>query len=87
MRLFNGLERSDYQDILRAVGRLCDANGWRNLRIIECDEGIILQYTDGATEREFTTYLFSDEDLQAMLRESYTHRQPAPGRQLNATAD
>jgi hypothetical protein len=74
MRLFNGLEKTDYQDTLRAVGRLCDANGWRNLRIVECDEGLILQYTIGASSREFATYLLSDEDLQAMLRESYTHR-------------
>jgi len=74
MRLFNGLENTDYQDTLRAVGRFCDANGWRNLRIVECDEGLILQYTVGATSRDFATYLLSDEDLKAMLRESYTHR-------------
>jgi hypothetical protein len=74
MRLFNGLDQTDYQDTLRAVGRLCDANGWRNLRIVECDEGLILQYTAGASSREFATYLLSDEDLQALLRDSYTHR-------------
>ncbi len=74
MRLFNGLDNTDYQDTLRAVGRFCDTNGWRNLRIIECEEGMILQYTVGASSREFSTYLLSDEDLKAMLRESYTHR-------------
>ena len=84
MRLFSGLDRTDYQDVFRAVGRLCDANNWRNLRIVECDEGLILQYTAGASDREFVTYLFSDEDLQAMLRESYTFRTPSPGRRLNA---
>ena len=84
MRLFSSLDRTDYQDVLRAVGRLCDANDWRNLRIVECDEGLILQYTAGAADREFVTYLFSDEDLQAMLRESYTLRSPRPGRLLNA---
>ena len=84
MRLFNGLDRTDYQDILRAVGRLYDANGWRNLRIVECDEGLILQYTAGATEREFMTYLFSDEDIEAMLREAYTYRLPERGRRLNS---
>ena len=80
MRMFNGLDRTDYQDILRVVGRLCDANNWRNLRIVECDEGLILQYTAGADQRDFVTYLFSDQDLQAMLRESYTHRQHGTGR-------
>lgn len=87
MRLFNGLERSDYQDVLRAVGRLCDAYGWRNLRIVECAEGLILQYTEGATEREFTTYLFSDEDMEAMLRDAYTHRQVAPEPTVDAPTD
>ena len=84
MRLFNGLDRSDYQDILRVVGRLYDANGWRNLRLVECDEGLILQYTVGATDREFVTYLFSDADLEGMLREAYTQRLPEAGRRLNA---
>ncbi len=84
MRLFNGLDRTDYQDILRVVGRLCDANSWRNLRIVECDEGLILQYTAGATDREFVTYLFSDDDLEGMLREAYTQRLPEAGRRLNA---
>jgi hypothetical protein len=83
MHLFNGLTRTDYQDILRAVGRLYDANGWRNLRIIECDEGLILQYTVGATDREFVTYLFSDADLEGMLREAYTQRVPQTSRRLN----
>jgi len=91
MRLYNGLDKTDYQDTLRAVGRLCDTNGWRNLRIVECDEGLILQYTIGSTSREFSTYLLSDEDLQAMLRESYTHRRkhvlprPAPIPGTNAS--
>jgi hypothetical protein len=83
MRLFSGLERTDYQDILRAVGRLCDANGWCHLRLIECDEGLILQYTTGPTEREFTTYLLSDDDLEVMLRESYTLREREARRQFN----
>lgn len=85
MRLFNGLDRTDYQDVLRAVGRLCDANHWRNLRLVECDEGLILQYTAGATEREFVTYLFGDADLEALLRDAYADRHPA-ARQLNAPA-
>ena len=84
MRLFSGLDRTDYQDVLRAVGRLCDANNWRNLRIVECDEGLILQYTAGANEREFVTYLVSDDDVQELLRDAYTHRHPAGARRLNA---
>ena len=87
MRLFSGLERTDYQDILRAVGRLCDTNNWRNLRLIECDEGLILQYSASATEREFASYLLSDDDLQAMLREAYTLRDHEAARRFNAPSE
>jgi hypothetical protein len=87
MRLFNGLDRTDYQDILRAVGRLCDTNNWRNLRLIECDEGLILQYSTRAAEREFASYLLSDDDLQSMLRESYTLRDHEAARRFNAPSE
>ena len=87
MRLFSGLDRTDYQDVLRAVGRLCDTNNWRNLRLIECDEGLILQYSSGATEREFASYLLSDDDLQSMLRESYTLRDHEVARRFNAPSE
>lgn len=87
MRLFSGLDRTDYQDVLRAVGRLCDTNNWRNLRLIECDEGLILQYSTGVTEREFASYLLSDDDLQAMLREAYTLREHEAARRFNAPTE
>src|SRR6478735_6922084 len=71
MRLFKGQERTDYQDILRAIGYLCDNNGWHNLRIVECEEGLILQYVESADGREFMTYLFTEEDLETMLQQAY----------------
>jgi hypothetical protein len=85
MRLFNGLDNTDYQDTLRAVGRFCDTNGWRNLRIVECDEGLILQYTLSASSREFATYLLSDEDLKTMLRDAYAHRRKMASLKPTAT--
>ena len=74
MRLFKGLERTDYQDILRAIGFLCDTNGWHGLRIVECEEGLILQYTEHENGRDHVTYLFTEEDLEVMLREAYNRR-------------
>jgi hypothetical protein len=76
MRLFAGLGHSDYQDVLRAIGFLCDQNDWSNLRLIECEEGLILQYKEYPQGRDFTTYLYSDEDLQTLLREAYHRRNP-----------
>lgn len=78
MRLFKGLDRTDYQDILRAIGFLCDSNGWHGLRIVECEEGLILQYTEHASGRDFVTYLFTEEDLEVMLREAYNRRGKMP---------
>jgi hypothetical protein len=74
MRLFKGLDRTDYQDILRAIGFLCDSNGWHSLRIVECEEGLILQYTEHVSGRDFVTYLFTEEDLEVMLQEAYQRR-------------
>jgi len=76
MRLFSGLGHSDYQDVLRAIGFLCDQNGWTHLRLIECEEGLILQYKEQSQGRDFTTYLYSDEYLQTLLREAYHRRTP-----------
>ena len=80
MRLFKGLDRTDYQDILRAIGYLCDSNGWHSLRIVECDEGLILQYAENAGGRDFVTYLFTEEDLETMLHEAYNRRGQAASR-------
>src|SRR3954451_17788892 len=74
MRLFKGLERTDYQDILRAIGYLCDSNGWHSLRIVECEEGLILQYAEAPDGRDFMTYLFTEEDLDTMLHQAYNRR-------------
>jgi hypothetical protein len=74
MRLFKGQERTDYQDILRAIGYLCDNNGWHSLRIVECEEGLILQYVESADGRDFMTYLFTEEDLETMLQQAYNRR-------------
>jgi hypothetical protein len=74
MRLFKGLEQTDYQDILRAIGYLCDSNGWHSLRIVECEEGLILQYAETAGGHDFVTYLFTEEDLETMLHQAYNRR-------------
>lgn len=75
MKLFAGLDTTDYQDILRALGYLCDREGWRNLRVFEHEDGLILQYTSGPTSPDFITTLLSDDDLRDLLREAYARRQ------------
>ena len=75
MQLFAGLDQTDYQDILRALGYLCDVRGWRNLRLVEHEDGLIVQFTEGAG-LDFTLYLFTDDDLRALLQEAYNRRIP-----------
>ncbi len=77
MKLFVGLNRTDYQDILRALGRICDERGWRNLRMIEYDDGLVVQYTEGPGSQRFSMTFFSDDELRELLRDAYARRRPA----------
>ena len=74
MKLFAGLNRTDYQDILRALGRMCDERGWRNLRMIEYDDGLVVQYTEGPGSQRFSMAFFSDDELREILRDAYARR-------------
>lgn len=74
MKLFVGLNTTDYQDIMRALGYLCDTEGWRNLRIFEHEDGLIVQYTVGPASQRFVTKMMSDDELRDLLREAYTRR-------------
>lgn len=85
MQFFAGLDQTDYQDVLRALGYLCDARGWRNLRLVEHEDGLIVQFTEGAG-LDFTLYLFTDDDLRDLLQEAYTRRIPVAAIPATPTA-
>ena len=74
MKLFAGLDRTDYQDILRTLGRIFDERGWRNLRMIEYDDGLVVQYTQGPGSQRFSMTFFSDDELRELLRDAYARR-------------
>ena len=74
MTLFARLSRSDYQDVLRAVGRLIDDHQGREIRLVEQANGLVLQLR---CDDRRDTYLLSEEDLLALLREAYALRRPA----------
>jgi hypothetical protein len=80
MKLFAGLERSDYQDVFRAVGALLDEQRCRDVRVWEHEDGIILQARlleegDGAM---YKTYLLTDDDIRELLTNAYHRRVPSP---------
>ncbi|MBU0495764.1 MAG: hypothetical protein KKA73_24630 [Chloroflexi bacterium] len=78
MKLFSGTNRTDYQDILRAIGHYVDQQQFSNVRVLETEEGIILQGTSVSRERrgemKAETYLLTAEDLESLLREAYARR-------------
>lgn len=75
MRFFDGLDRTDYQDLLRSVGRQLDAVGARDLRLIETDAGLTLQ-TRHAGDRAagFHTTWVAEDELLPLLRDTYDLR-------------
>lgn len=81
MKLFSGLSRTDYQDVLRAVGLFLDENGYRNFRLVEDEDGIIIQVTPSANGRpahHYETFLLSEEDIQQIMHGSYRRRGTGP---------
>lgn len=75
MRLFDGLDRTDYQDLLRALGRECDHAALRDLRIIEIDDGLRLQFRYAADlAGGFQSFTYDDSALLTLLQNMYTLR-------------
>ncbi|MBC8164156.1 MAG: hypothetical protein H7Z42_23350 [Roseiflexaceae bacterium] len=82
MKLFNALKGSDYQDVLRTIGALIDERGYRNVRIIETADGLVIQghveSRNRVGEAAYDTYLVSDEDIKAMRQAAFQKRQREP---------
>jgi hypothetical protein len=85
MKLFVGLERTDYQDVLRALGLYLDDNRYTNVRIFETEEGLVVQgvrtLEDGTRSPTHESYLFNEQDLQNILEAAYERRQRGQGGQ------
>lgn len=82
MKLFRGMSRSDYQDVLRALGAFIDEHGYSDVRILETDDGIVLQGRVEARneigEASYDTYLITDEDIKVMVRDAFMRRGQQP---------
>jgi hypothetical protein len=79
MKLFVGLERSDYQDVLRALGLYLDEHQYTNVRILETEEGLVVQgvrrQADGTLSSRHESYLFNEQDLENILQVAYQRRE------------
>jgi len=80
MRLFEGLPHSDYQDILRALGRYLDARDATEVRLLEREEGLLVQARLRSAPAGFQAWDFPDGDLLALLHAAYDLRGQGPQR-------
>ena len=82
MKLFRGMKRSDYQDVLRALGYFIDDHGYSDVRIIETEDGVVLQgrVADRREigESSYDTFLITDEDVKVMVRDAFMRRGQKP---------
>jgi hypothetical protein len=75
MSLFVGLSKTDYQDLLRALGHALDHQGWRDLRLVEDDGGLVLQgRLAGDLAGGFLTERLMVGDCLTFLHEAYQRR-------------
>lgn len=73
MKLFAGPGRTDYQDLLRAVGAWLDEQHLLDVRIWEHADGLVLQGRPGADDA-YQTLLMTDDDLRDLLSDAYRRR-------------
>ncbi len=77
-KLFQGMLKTDYQDVLRTIGHYIDEQGFTDIRLIETEDGLILQgktSTGGARgDKKAVTYLLTVQDVRDLMREAYTRR-------------
>ncbi|TKJ31328.1 MAG: hypothetical protein CEE40_02120 [Chloroflexi bacterium B3_Chlor] len=77
-KLFQGMAKTDYQDVLRTIGHYADQHGFTGIRLMETEDGLILQGKVGTGEargeKRTETYLLTVQDVRDLMREAYTRR-------------
>ncbi len=65
-----------YSEMLRTIGRYVDRNALEEVRIMETDEGIIVQgrVTQGDRSGEIDTYQLSIDDLTELRQDALLQR-------------
>lgn len=74
-----GRYRFRYEDVFRALGNYIDANLFKDVTILETAEGFLIkgqvvQEHAAGTSSQPQTFLFTNEDLDAILEEAYGRR-------------
>jgi hypothetical protein len=82
MKLFQGLAQTEYQDVLRALGLFIDQHGYKDVRIIEIEDGIVIQGRLGDRRElgkpSFDTFLITEQDLKELVADAFRRRGQQP---------
>lgn len=73
--------RFRYEDVFRALGNYIDVHHFTDVTILETAEGFLIkgrvvQEHSASPSAEPRTYLFTNEDLEAILEDAYGRRKP-----------
>jgi hypothetical protein len=75
-------QRIDYPELLRALGYFIDDHGYTDVRIVETDDGVVLQGRVAERheigESSYDTFLITDEDVKVMVRDAFMRRGQKP---------
>ncbi len=66
-----------YSEILRVIGGYADQSNLCKIRVLETDEGLILQgeLTQGDRCGELETYQLTPEDIESLVWDAYARRE------------
>jgi hypothetical protein len=75
----SGRYRFRYEDVFRALGNYVDGHQFKDVTIVETPEGFlikgqVIQETAHGWDSSPQTYLFTNEDLDAILEDAYNRR-------------
>lgn len=86
MRIYEGVPRQNYEQVLRSLGAVLDQRGMREITVMETDDGFIIQglglapgeeraLNDPEARVEKETFHLREEDLARFIDESLTRRE------------
>ncbi len=75
-RVKRGEINMTYSEMLRVIGSYIDRSNMADVRILETDEGMIVQgrITQGTRAGESDTYQLTPEDIESLLRDARAQR-------------
>lgn len=88
MRIYEGSPRQDFEEVLRSMGAYVDANGMREILILEIPDGFILQglqlheseggWRDALGRQTKETLRIGDDELSRFMDDGLARRGTAP---------